>query len=143
VQAQNPFQQGQNKLDGLEKLLNECYYNHDQGAETKNQDPPSIIFQAAIKRSATLKDLVKLQRTVQRHFGVKLIYRFIEFDSSGLSSISIEAKLSSGISKVYNFKLTDSRDYEKFAIVLQGQRKWIIASKTDWQESFQVLLTCR
>lgn len=143
AQSQNLLVRGQNKQDGIEKLLAECYYNHLWNEDQNDPCAPSFLFEASISRATTLNDLAKIQRRVRRHLALTLTYRHIEFDSSGLSALSVDAISRFGTYRVYNVKITDRDEYGIYEVSYRGLRRWFVGSRSEWPESFHALLTCR
>ncbi|OJW55178.1 MAG: hypothetical protein BGO55_08945 [Sphingobacteriales bacterium 50-39] len=140
----HPAKANEESQDALERLLNDYYYNH-QWQEDNEHDRtiPAFTFQTYINHATTLKELYKIQRKVRRHLGVNLTYRHIEYDSSGLTRISVEAKSRTGKCGVFNLHLSENGDYGVFAVTYQGQRRWFIGIRSEWQECFHDLLTSR
>lgn len=100
-------------------------------------NPPNFELEEAITRSTNLIRLANIQKRVAKKLGINLIFREIQFDSSGLTSISIGASSATRTYQTVTLDISHSQDLGIYALKNRHYQCFFMGTKSSWQSQWR------
>ena len=104
---------------------------------------PIFEFGEMIDRTTDLKKLADLRRKLGKKYGITLVYLQIENDSTGLTSITVDASSAARRYGSVKYPVPIGEDFGMFVLLYQRQRYFFIGAKSSWPLQLHDLLANR
>lgn len=108
--------------------------------DPRNQNPPPFELEIAISHRTNLKELAKIQKQVVKKLRITLVYQNVQFDSTGLVSVTIYARARDKIFPAATLDISPGQDLGIYALKGHPYRCFFIGKKNNWLSKFNDLV---
>jgi len=119
--------------------MNQATQSPDLGSENS----PRFEFTWTINRMTTLENLARLKRKAAQRLGITISYRHIEFDSTGLLSITIEAATKKERYPRVTRTILFDDDFGLYVIKYNNRHCFFVGSRASWPDQLHDFVVTR
>ena len=129
-------------VSGLENLIAQKQSVANSTSEI-DEAAPFFEFEGLVGKSTGLKQLDELRRKIEKRSAVRLIFLQVESDSTGLTSITVEAVSEGKKYPPSKHRINEAADFGLFVLVYQQQRYFFVGAKSTWPSQLHDLIAIR